>query len=286
MINSFLKDLKDDINNLIKSSLKIKIKSKTPKELETSDSLLYPIFYEKQLFPYCRNNFLDNEYFDIFYNIDTVKHTNGLLFEIIRQIDGIKMESINFCIFTLINLNPNVNNTPNPPYINLGKFINHDLIVNREVGKLYIDLIKPEADPVAAAAAPVAITKATISTKELDTIKTIIKELAEILNFYKFYKTSKLLIEINKFILNDFKIAGNAMAYAIIRTNLINLIQEVTNNNLLTLIGSLETTEHYQNIAYINNTCSFNKEIDEMHNGFRLRNNDEKSLESFKEMLR
>jgi hypothetical protein len=69
-----------------------------------------------------------------------------------------------------------------------------------------------------------------------------------------------------------FMVTSN-LTYSSLKATLKEAITEIENNNLLTLIGSLVTTDHYQNIAYIQNTCSYNGENPKNYNSFKLNDN-------------
>ena len=106
MINKSLKDLREDIKSIIRNSV-----SEEP----------LPIFYDKDMFPYCRNAYLEDEPYDKFYN--PVRYDNkssGILTKTLQKY-GMDLMNVNFLIFTVINLTNNgiVNNPPNPPYINI-----------------------------------------------------------------------------------------------------------------------------------------------------------------------
>jgi hypothetical protein len=215
MINKSLADLRNDIQVLIKKSLQ-----KTAKDRTTYN----PIFYEKYIFPYCRNINLNDEYFDFFLKEEKNNDT-GILVELMSNPEshptiegfGIDLNKINFGVFTVINLTnklaaPFVNNPPNPPYINLNDVVTHTLISPNE-------------------------TKMTKSGKEL----------LNKLNKYTFYSsitnTDPLSVLSRQPNLDDMK-------------KVINLIKS---NNAATLIGSLEGTEILQNTAYTKLICSYNK---------------------------
>ena len=106
MINRSLRDLREDIKSIIRNSV-----SKDP----------LPIFYDKDMFPYCRNAYLEDEPYDKFYIPEKYDNkSSGILTKTLRE-NGMNLDNLNFVIFTVINLtNKNgVNNPPNPPYINI-----------------------------------------------------------------------------------------------------------------------------------------------------------------------
>jgi len=122
-INASLKKLREDIQKTIRSSLKNNT------------------FYEKNIFPYCRNINLDDNIYDMFYKKkEDVNGDVGVLYDVIQQF-SIVMDNITFMVFTVLNFTNDgiVNNPPNPPYINLNNIIYYTKIkYNKE--KLFIHL--------------------------------------------------------------------------------------------------------------------------------------------------
>jgi hypothetical protein len=214
MINQSLAELRRDIQVLIKQSL----------QTENGG----PIFYEKYIFPYCRNININDNYYEFFLKNEPKDDKGnpsqlGILAKIMSNptnhslIPGfnINLQKINFGIFTVINLTnklapPYVNNPPNPPYINL-----NDIVMS-------------------------------ILDGDKKKIKESCRRLHTTLNDYTFYKP----------IIND-KPLKNLLSDSI-HINDINLVIDlIRSNNAATLIGSLEGTEVLQNTAYTKLVCSY-----------------------------
>jgi hypothetical protein len=217
MINQSLAELRRDIQVLIKQSL----------ETEESGTVYNPIFYEKYIFPYCRNVNLNDNYFDFFLKSEPKDNRGnplelGILAKIMSNPTdhsvikgfGIDLKKINFGVFTVINLTnklaaPYVNNPPNPPYINLNDIVMS--MMNNNIG-----------------------------------IKDSCSKLKEKLNKYTFYKSiinAKPLSNLNKDSPDN--------------DELLEVINLIKSNNAATLIGSLEGTEVLQNTAYTKLVCSY-----------------------------
>jgi len=271
MINSFLKGIKNDIDNLIKKSLEKTMNSGSISS-GPNRSTMIPIIYEKQSYPYCRNNSLDYQSYDSFYNINS-QTEKGFLFTILEQmkIDTNKLE---FYVFTLINLNQNVDNPPTPPYINLNNFISYtknpedNIKINKKISDTIIASRSENID-------------VDIQTIRQLSYEETINNLLAILKPYKFYRESRLYNFFDK----------RKEVYTKLVVGLREFINEIYNNNLLTLIGSLQSTNDFQNISPFDNTCSFNKDIPEYHSNddeqkfFRLRRSDNISSNVFKKLF-
>ena len=226
MINKTLFDLQDDIKMLMKSVL--------------SKNNYLPLFYDKNIFPYCRNTFIDNNSYDTFYNNPNSNSLSGVLLNIIKNTYNVNFNKINFIIFTVVNFTNNgyVNNPPTPPYIN----INHlKYLVNVKYNNrlLYND--------------PAPIIKEIIS--EINNLKNTIAK-------YSFYKNNNM---INKFL--NFNISSLKNNDIILISK--NLINNINNNNRSTLIGSLETTDMLSSFVYDIVSCSYNVNLDYIFNKYK-----------------
>ena len=237
MINASLGGMRNDIQGLIKNSLK----------LDPSKNDFLPLYYEKEIEPYCRNINLEDEYFDNFY--ETTKNTKlgGILLKIMsntptietEQMDnngkkvktiinqagfGLDMSKLNFVIFTVINTTNTgkVNNPPNPPYININNLI-------------YYSQIKQD------------------NKKLIAHLKAIFIETKK----YTFYQNNTVWLTI-----------ATKEASAIAPESIIQLTNEVIDfiksNNPSTLIGSLESTDILQHLVYNKLVCSYNPGLDNM----------------------
>ena len=219
MINASLKGMRDDIQTLIKKSLSL--------NKENKDFL--PLFYEKEVYPYCRNININDEYFEQFYGFDSTSNLSGILLKIMSDKTdprgfGLDMSSINFVIFTVINLTDDgkVNNGPNPPFINI-----NELIYNRNIeynqAKLKTNIINTLAE-----------------TKQ-----------------YQFYINNTTMKELYT---REQYLSGyddnDTKNYA---KDLIKLIDA---NNPSTLIGSLASTDILLNTVYNKLVCSTNDKLD------------------------
>jgi len=167
--------------------------------------------------------------------------------------------------FTLINLNSDVNNPPNPPYINLTNFINYKEEIKDKISDIYIKSINDSNS----------VNQEENNTKKQEIVKGKITDLKNILSKYEYYNNGNHINSLISLEQNRSKPIDQIMKL------LYEIIKDVGNNKLLTLIGSLETTEHYQNIASTENTCSFNKELPDEHYGFKMKRNKETSQQSF-----
>ena len=214
LINRTLRDLKTNINTLIKSVYLMK-----------SENNIAPLFADNDIFPYCRIINLNNDMFEQFYDVKPYNSLNdNFFFKIFTRLK-VDMTKLNFVVFTVINITPSANNPPNPPYINL-----NDLMYTY----YNIDEYVKEG-----------VTKEDILFKKL-------KEINDNLKNYDFYKE-----------LEDFKtirtVSGNDNIPNMtdIQINIETILNVIKNNNELTLIGTLETTDFYKHSVYTKYVCSF-----------------------------
>ena len=227
-INRSLKDLRDDIKSLIKKSLL----------LDKRDNFL-PIFYEKEIYPYCRNINIYDEYFDDFYMVDDdTNKLSGILFDIMSPNKNqdededensihfdLEMGSLNFVIFTVINLTDNgdINNPPNPPFINL-----NDVVYNFKIDE------------------------------DLPKLKNSLEHTINIMKEYTFYASDDIV----KRELTD----GDTTS---IKSFANELLEKVEINNSATLIGSLVSTDILSNVVYNKVVCSRNNNLDYLLNKYK-----------------
>ena len=233
VINFFLKQIMSDINDLNKSLSKITLDTKLTQPTQPKvdePKMVYPIFYEKDKFPYCRSNYLNNDYFDASFNKNKKK---GYFFGLLEDI-GINIKSTNIIIFTLINLSKSVNKPPNPPYINLINISNYNKEIDDNIIKKYTD--GDGDDDI-----NIDIIQKTIIKDKLKLIDTTLQN-------YNFYTSM-----IPKILLNLEELNNNDL---VLRID--DIINTIRNNNSLTLIGSLEATTNYQEI-HTDNICSYNE---------------------------
>lgn len=197
MINQTLRDFKENIREIIKHKLSSKL----------------PLFFDQDIFPYCRNHNFKNEIFEDFYDIKPyTDNKNRFLLNILKT-EGINILELDFFIFTVINLTPTANNPPNPPYINLNNLIYH------------------------------------AKNKNLNEKNKLIKEFMSNLENYEFYKNLAEFQDIRDSINTDISEEGIQKFITTIR-------KVIENNNELTLIGTLQTTDSYKHFINSDLVCS------------------------------
>jgi hypothetical protein len=127
MINHSLANMRNDIKNLVKNSLK-------------KDKKFLPIFYDKEIYPYCRNINVEENYFDMFYD-DSSYSVSGKILDIMQNEYKIDVSKMNYVIFTVINTTKKdfVNNPPNPPYININNLY-YERYISNNPEKLKLEL--------------------------------------------------------------------------------------------------------------------------------------------------
>jgi len=207
MINKSLKELKDDLKLLV-------LKSFVNPETGT-----LPFIFDKEVFPYCRNLYSDENIYEKFYTMPDKDDTkSGKIIEVIKSF-GVDVSKLNFAVFTVINLsdylkekNKVTNNPPNPPYINI-----NNLIYLRNIQKIFPDIGKLQSE-----------------------INIILKKLEE----YEFYNNLDVMKELRKRYKESNPTTLNQ--FLDIAKSLIELIQP---NNSATLIGTLADTDSIQNIT-------------------------------------
>ena len=124
MINRSLLDIRTDIKELVITSLK-------------DEGKFEPLFFEKEVYSYCRNINLYDDNFEPFYNIISKTKSQRQLSNIIKK--NCDVMNLNYIIFNVINLtyNEKVNNPPNPPYINVNDLYYSIYYMNKEIKKYY-----------------------------------------------------------------------------------------------------------------------------------------------------
>ena len=222
MINRSLADMRKDILSLIKKSLALG---------ETNN---LPIFYEKEIFPYCRNINIQDNYLNEFYDTNNT-NLSGELLKIMATNFKIDMGKINFVIFTVFNVTDNgkVNNPPNPPYINI-----NDLIYYKDI------------------------------LPDLDKLKKALKETIIETKNYSFYEQNTNMETVYNFERNI-----DTYNITQLKGKVDILLKIIQQNNPSTLIGSLESTEILQNIVYSKLICSYNENLNsnlDKIKGFKL----------------
>ncbi len=225
MINQSLTDLSNDIKQVIKSSVLINDGAKS----------IVPIYYDKEVFPYCRNINRDEEtIFDTFYNFTPTPTLTGIISD---RLTSYGIVNPNFFIFTIIDITDDAitNDPPTPPYINLNTF-NNEIRVN-------IKGRNPTKDQVSAA----------------------LHKLLTNISAYDFYKNND---DVN----NALGLSAPSNNTTLVDLNKqIDIIRNmIMNYNSLTLIGSLESTDKLHSLTY-NSTCSYtsNKSTN-LYPNFRL----------------
>jgi hypothetical protein len=213
MINKSLADLKTDIATVVKRSLLI-----------NQEQYLLPLYNDNDLYPYCRNTFYQNEYFDNFYNINKIDDItsitdpnciendntlSGILLKLMKCKMGVNIDNLNFAIFTVINTTNNhyVNNPPSIPYINV-----NDLI--------YYAKVKPDKNK----------------------LRDEINKMTDKLKKYSFYE--------------DFSLDPASLYDDKILTTAEEMITLIKNNNAPTLIGTLEAADSLKHLTFNDLVCS------------------------------
>jgi len=165
-------------------------------------------------------------------------------------------------------LNSTVNN---PPYINLNSIAFYEEEINKILSDQYIKIIDPDLEIYKGDDLEPINTLNYDNDKELPNniniiqrsiVKSKIKLLIDILSNYSFYNKSADFKKLKEASERNFKEVGDSnIPYIPLSDMLKKMIIEIQNNNLITLIGSLETVDHYQNIAYVQNTCSYTRDL-------------------------
>jgi len=191
-----------------------------------------PFIFDKQVFPYCRNLYSDENIYEQFYSLNETKDdtVSGQIIKVIKDF-GVDITKLNFAIFTVINLSDYfparrkvTNNPPNPPYVNI-----NNLIYLRNIQKIF-----PNKDKL---------------QREID--KTFDK-----LEKFAFYRTLSLQNAIReKYIKSNPSSDSDIIDFA---NSLIDLIQA---NNSATLIGTLADTDAMQHITFNKYPCSENIDL-------------------------
>jgi hypothetical protein len=241
LINKSLADLRNDISSLIKKSLRL---AKT----------YLPIYFDEVVFPYCRNINMDDDgtiekFYDSDFKEDQVysdsKQCNdndislsGVLLKIIKCDFGVNMSKINFVVFTVINTNPDTNNPPNPPYININNL------------NYYYNNIDKNPDEFIAK------------------LKVGQKNIISLINNYDFYNKSSVFLNfLDEMVDYDTRTWGKydsmvKEATIELATRFINFIK---NNNASSLIGTLESTDALKLLTFDKYVCSNTSDmIDEL----------------------
>jgi hypothetical protein len=110
LINHSLKGMREDVKDLLLSSIK-------------GEAEYLPIFSDTSIYPYCRNLFLDNEYFSTFYDAkNTEFEPSQQIVKLFKNL-GLDTGKLIFVLLTVINLNTSANNPPPVPYFNVSPLI-------------------------------------------------------------------------------------------------------------------------------------------------------------------
>ena len=228
MINKSLKELKDDVKLLV-------LKSFINPETNT-----LPFIFDKEVFPYCRNLYSDENIYEKFYNTPDKDNTkSGQIIKVIKDF-GVDVSKLNFAVFTVINLsdyfrekNKVTNNPPNPPYINI-----NNLIYLTNVQKIF-----PNGDK----------------------LKSEINDTINKLNNYDFYKNQDSFTKFKeKYEISKSEASSNTIID--FTNSLINLIQP---NNSATLIGTVADSVSIQTITLADQIpCAENNQLFEERQNF------------------
>ena len=229
MINKSLYDLTKDIKTIILNSLQ-----------STDDNKYLPIYWDKLIYPYCRNLNVDDEILLKFYS-DIKLSPKQLSSKILKVMNNNlndtntdSFKNMNFGIFTVINTtnDDKTNNPPNPPYININRLIFYTNINfnSEELKKEILDI--------------------------LEKMKTYTFWSINNSNYNKYIK----IIKNNDNLKNTSERTLKALG--------ITLIEMISNVNPSTLIGSLESTTLLQNITYNDLICYEDKKREDILNKF------------------
>ena len=238
LINKTLSDLRFDISNFVKTIIS-----------SNNTSSFLPIFTDNDIYPYCRNVNINENYFETFYDYkaDEVE-PKGLINQIFREILGEeKYKKLIIILFTVILLNvktgagdskKDYNNPPSIPYININK-----LIYYKETNASSDKLIS-----------------------EYRKIKNNMKK-------FNFYKKDSDIIDEDVGAAGGAGGAGGAAEFKDsdsvssiestdedILEKIPAFIKKIKENNASTLVGSLETASMLQNLTFNKFTC-FKEEI-------------------------
>ena len=226
MINRSLYDLRTDIKELIMNS--IKIPGENPSEK------ILPLIYDKDVFTYCRNAYIEDEYY---FNKETAtKSLSGQITQILSETYHVDLTKLNFAVFTVINLNNDgkTDNPPNPPYVNLSNLIYNLSFTN---GGMQID------------------TNNQILLNELNKLKNKTKTF----NFYRNNNNMKQIWDEIALLGDD----PSELEKDQVTNVVLKFIKCVESNNPSSLIGSVESTDLIQNITFNKVVCSYNPNIEE-----------------------
>jgi len=234
LINKTLSDLRFDISNFVKTIIS-----------SNNTSSFLPIFTDNDIYPYCRNININENYFETFYDYKADKvEPEGLINKIFREILGEeKYKKLIIILFTVILLNvktgagdskKDYNNPPSIPYININK-----LIYYKETNASSDKLIS-----------------------EYRKIKNNMKKF----NFYK--KDSDIISDVGAAGgaggASEFKDSDSVSSTESTDEDILEkipaFIKKIKENNASTLVGSLETASMLQNLTFNKFTC-FKEEI-------------------------
>jgi hypothetical protein len=243
MINKTLSDMRNDITTYIKKQ-------------SSNDSTLY---FDKPTYNYCRNIIHEENIIDTFYKRDTpVQSQDANQDTILNIIKGYitplnLSTKLTFVIFTVINVTnvvdqtkKQVNNPPNPPYININML------------KYYLFINKNPVD---------------LQNKLKDELINLCNKLAQF-KFYNGQQIANITIRDNV-TSNDFANIQDIHTY---KDTCRIFIETIEANNAATLIGSLESTDRLQKVSYNTLTCCDQEELN-------TRSNIEINMELFKKFI-
>lgn len=161
LINQTLLDLRTDISNFIKSviskSLDKDSRTGAGVSRRSEDNLHLPIFTDNDIYPYCRNINIEQNYFETFYDYSAESmNPTGIINQTFKELLGEKYDKLIIILFTVVllnvktgkELNKDYNNPPSVPYININKLIyyvetnaDNDKIRD-ELGKILLEMNK------------------------------------------------------------------------------------------------------------------------------------------------
>jgi hypothetical protein len=246
MINQTLTQLKSDMKKIILKSVASK------------NNGILPVALDRDVYTYCRNAYLESEYFDDLYTEIKNESFTGQIVKIMESKEHFNTpldKDMNFCIFTVINVTDNnvLDNRPNPPYINISNLIYNLDIKNGGMrdktdyvllGKYFFEIMS-----------------------RLEKYKFYIDMIADT---SKSFVGETILSDLHQKYLSMKKNTDKPTTFSqeeivfLVKT----LIDIISVNNEATLVGSLQSTEEIANIVFNKVVCSYNKDLDDVFSSF------------------
>jgi hypothetical protein len=225
------------------------------KSIVSKNNGLLPIALDRDIYTYCKNAYLNSEYFEDLYGEVERESFIGQIVKIMESKEHFDVpmdKKMNFCIFTVINVSDDhiIDNPPVPPYVNIS-----NLIYNLDIPN---GGIKNEPDYVL--------------------LRKYFYEAMFRLKKFKFYQNliadesrvpgETTLADLNK----KYEMIKNESSVSFSQEEIVRmcktLLELVSVNNEATLVGSLQSTEEIANIGFNKVVCSYNKDLDDVFKTF------------------